>query len=183
MFDVNDKVKVVKKVEDYFGEWHPNMDYTIGEEYTILEIDLQNEDCKLDNDFWYPFEALELVKENVMWETNAWTVETKKNEISTFIRKNGKPYGFFVGKVNPHKENEYIISFSLCNKRDQFSKKTAKSIAMNRFNKIAPDAFIEYCVIPDSIWSEFEKFEQRCERYFKGCTLYMEYLSARQIVG
>lgn len=63
---------------------------------------------------------------------------------------------------NPDGASEDIqIGWSLCNRRDLFSRETGLKIAARRMS------VNRYDNIPDSMKEELKKFKQRCERYFK----------------
>ena len=62
--NVGDIVKVVRKAQSeemgWTGYWQPDMDDTIGNEYTVSDI--IDGDYLLDDDWWFPFFVLEKVK-------------------------------------------------------------------------------------------------------------------------
>jgi hypothetical protein len=162
MFSIGDTVKVTKKIDvppSYsLLLWIDEMDETIGEEFIIEEIDTSNRVVLLDNYFWYHEDALEKIKENIMEPQS----EYNYNEISEYIRNNkGVPYGLLIGRKI---ENRILITFSVCNPRDTFSKIEARKVALERMRDSLD---CEIIIIPDSICNKAKEFSERCERYFQ----------------
>ena len=80
--------------------------------------------------------------------------------IKKYIRnKKGNPRGVLIAFWDP--ELKFArIGWSLCCKRDTFTKERAMDIAINRCYHWKRE-------IPHSIAAEFKEFEQRCEKYFQ----------------
>jgi hypothetical protein len=69
---------------------------------------------------------------------------------------NRNPIGVLISdKVN----GQVVVGFSLCNKRDRYTKKEAESRAIDRMNEGAYK-------IPESVQKHFKRFLRRSEKYF-----------------
>ena len=81
--------------------------------------------------------------------------------IFEYIKRNKKVVGLFIGwKVSKDKIG---MGYSLCNKQDEFSWKTAVDLCFDRM--FLGPAY--YDNMPSSIRKQEEKFMNRCEKYFK----------------
>lgn len=77
----------------------------------------------------------------------------------------GTPYGCLIAKKVVSKDGMYLISvgWSLCNKKDSFSKDEAVLIASDR----SEDDYESTMVIPHSIKKEFVSFCKRAMKYYR----------------
>jgi hypothetical protein len=80
------------------------------------------------------------------------------------IRNNkGNPKGVLIAM--PINDTEVGIGWSLSSSKDNFDLSMGKRIAEGRTSAFEPEK------MPHSIRVDFNKFAQRCERYFKGHTV------------
>lgn len=90
--------------------------------------------------------------------------ETGEMELTTIFAK-GTPYGCLYAKKICDEVGMYRISvgWSLCNKKDSFSKDEAVLIASER----AREEYESNMVIPHSIRNEFVSFCERAKKYYR----------------
>lgn len=97
-------------------------------------------------------------------KTNKEKIMIPKHTIIQYIRyNNGDPRGVLVAVKF---ENNFRIGYSLCNKKDRFSKDMALKIALGRAYTGNPN-----CVIPlgtpHPINKALGEFASRCKKYYK----------------
>lgn len=101
-------------------------------------------------------------------------VEIPKHTVIQYVRdKKRVPYGVIVAVKNPadcSNSNGFTIGYSLCNKKDRFSKKMALKIALGRAN-IVPKACDEDTLgvglSAHTIIKMIPAFTDRCKKYYK----------------
>jgi hypothetical protein len=81
-----------------------------------------------------------------------------KTLTTKIINKNGKRLGFMVATKNEN--NEVLLGFSLCRKKDKFNYDRGLHIATNR-------SFKGVTKFPHSLKSKVANFHGRCIKYFK----------------
>ena len=80
-------------------------------------------------------------------------------ELIQYVRdENGKPFACFVGKDSNH------IGWSMCSRKDVFDRKKGRMIAEGRASKGLTHNIIR---VHPRIKNEFEKFVDRCKKYYK----------------
>lgn len=83
------------------------------------------------------------------------------------IRAKGEPYGcFYANKVVDKKNDMYVINvgWSLCNKKDEFSKREAIGVAKVRATSTNVG---DTMFIPHSLEKKFVKFCERVKKYYR----------------
>lgn len=86
-----------------------------------------------------------------------------KHTVIQYVRdKNGDPRGVLVAVKLPNPIG-YRIGYSLCNKKDRFSKDMALKIAIGR----ASDLDGTYSSIPNPVAKMIPAFTDRCKKYYK----------------
>lgn len=101
-----------------------------------------------------------------MKKTNKEKIMIPKHTIIQYIRyNNGDPRGVLVAVKF---ENNFRIGYSLCNKKDRFSKNMALKIALGRAYTGNPNCDVGGSgVIPHPIDKALGEFASRCKKYYK----------------
>ncbi len=85
-----------------------------------------------------------------------------KTLTTKITNKNGKRLGFMVASKNQN--NEVLLGFSLCCKKDKFNYDRGLHIATKRADKGVTE-------FPHSLKSKIENFHNRCTKYFKDASV------------
>jgi hypothetical protein len=88
-----------------------------------------------------------------------------KDKDGNVIRR-PKPIGVLVAYTDLSSPKRYLIGYSLCHKRDQFTKMKGLEIAKAR--AIAWAMRSKSDDVPRTLWDELLLFLGRCDRFFKG---------------
>jgi hypothetical protein len=87
-------------------------------------------------------------------------VEIPKHTVIQYVRDRKRvPYGVLVAVK---RDGGFGVGYSLCNKKDRFSKKMALKIALGRTNysnEVSKDPYAIVKMLPD--------FVERCKKYYK----------------
>lgn len=90
--------------------------------------------------------------------------EIPKHTVIQYVRdKKRIPRGVIVAVKH---FNGFICGYSLCNKKDRFSKKMALKIAIGRANIIS-SSVVEDTNIPHEVRRVIPSFVERCKKYYK----------------
>lgn len=92
----------------------------------------------------------------------------EKNNEANFVRAKGMPYGCLIARsVKDSQGTQYInIGWSLCNKKDTFTKSAARVIATAKAS-ICENELGTPMYIPHSMQKDFEAFCERVKLYFQ----------------
>ena len=82
--------------------------------------------------------------------------------ITQRIIKNRKKVGMFISYVE---QDKVYIGYSLCSKEDKYDNDKALKIATSRASSCWGEKGIR---LAHSVLTDFTKFYERCERYYKG---------------
>lgn len=89
-------------------------------------------------------------------------VEIPKHTVIQYVRNKKRiPYGVLVALKN---SDGFTCGYSLCNKKDRFSKKMALKIAFGRANITNQDSVV---AVPHEVRKMIPAFFDRCKRYYK----------------
>lgn len=88
-----------------------------------------------------------------------------KHTVIQYVRdKKRVPYGVLVAVKN---SGGFNLGFSLCNKKDRFSKQMALKIALGRANLTNQADPIGHPAVPYEVRKVLPAFNDRCKKYYK----------------
>lgn len=82
-----------------------------------------------------------------------------KYSVIQYVRKKRTPFGVIVAIKSDYSQTGFDIGYSLCNKKDRFTKRRALEIALGR----ADIGTFEY---PQEIKKMMPRFIERCKKYY-----------------
>lgn len=88
-------------------------------------------------------------------------VSIPRHTVIQYLRnKKGVPYGVLVAVKNP--DSRYRVGYSVCNRKDRFSKQRALEIAIGR-----AEVCSDLGPTPHDVAKNLGNFKDRCDKYYK----------------